>query len=95
MSETIYLSDRRAADGGRKTVMISVLRRASRAARRRLQSWRDRRLLRALPEDRLWDIGLTSEDVLRLTAGPFWRPVDYDWLEARRRSNSLRPARPR
>ena len=61
---------------------------------RRLQGWRqnahERRLLRELPEHRLRDIGLNRASIERATAGFFWRPIDYAWLEQQRQNHSRR-----
>ena len=59
-----------------------------------LQGWRqtayERRLLRELPEHRLRDIGLNETAIERATAGFFWRPIDYAWLEQQRQNHSRR-----
>ncbi len=90
MSETLYISQSapRSSDASQKGLLFSILRPIGQVAQRWVQGLYDRRILQALPEHRLWDIGLTRDDVVQLTAQPFWQPVDYDWLEARRRSNS-------
>ncbi|MFO1433105.1 MAG: DUF1127 domain-containing protein [Candidatus Competibacteraceae bacterium] len=61
---------------------------------RRLRGWRraayERRLLRELPENRLRDIGLSRTAIERATAGFFWQPIDYAWLEQQRQNYSRR-----
>ena len=61
---------------------------------RRLQGWRqiayERRLLRELSGHRLGDIGLNRAAIERATAGFFWQPIDYAWLEQERQNHSRR-----
>jgi uncharacterized protein YjiS (DUF1127 family) len=74
--------------------MMQVLRAPLRRGWRRLQGWRqtayERRLLRELPENRLRDIGLNRAAIERATAGFFWRPIDYAWLEQQRQNHRRR-----
>ncbi len=57
-----------------------------------LREWHDRLEVRGalgeLPDRTLQDIGLTRGDVDNESARPFWRAVDYDYLERLRRDNS-------
>ncbi len=48
---------------------------------RLLRDWRHRRLLAALTEDQLRDLGLARGDVMRELLRPVWEPVDWKELE--------------
>ena len=52
---------------------------------RLFRDWRHRRLLAALSEAQLRDIGLGRGDVMRQLLRPVWEPVDWEELQRIRR----------
>ncbi len=60
------------------------------AAARWLRNWKERRLLVAMSDDLLRDIGLTRGDVEREFERPYWCAVDHAGLDAVRRRSGPR-----
>ena len=82
MSCHLTIPERSAA---RPSGFAAVLRRRLRALARLFRDWRHRRLLAALSEAQLRDIGLGPGDVMREVLRPVWEPVDWEELQRIRR----------